>query len=51
MFEQNLLLKKQHADFRSDMDPLLAGEVQWDFEKAISMVEQQIISKISMSKI
>ena len=46
MFEQNLLLKKQHTDFRSDMDPLLADEVQWNFEKAISLVEQQIISKI-----
>lgn len=27
MFEQNLLLKKQHTDFRSDMEQLLAHEV------------------------
>jgi predicted nucleotidyltransferase component of viral defense system len=51
MFEQNLLLKKQHSDFRSDMLPLLTEEVQWDFEKAIALVEQRIISKISSNKI
>ena len=48
MFEQNLVLKKQHADFRSDMDPLLTAEVHWNFEQAISLVEQEIISKIPM---
>jgi predicted nucleotidyltransferase component of viral defense system len=45
-FKQNLLLKKQHTDFMYDMEPLLTEEVQWDFEKAILLVEQEIISKI-----
>ncbi|MCX7091739.1 MAG: nucleotidyl transferase AbiEii/AbiGii toxin family protein [Legionellales bacterium] len=47
MFEQNLLLKKQHRDFRSDMVPLLTEEVNWNFDKAILLVEQKIISKLS----
>lgn len=48
MFERNLQLKKQHADFRSDMNPLLTEDVHWNFEQAIFLVEQEIISKISM---
>ena len=46
IFEQNLLLKKQHTDFCSDMEPLLTKEVNWHFEKAIAIVEKEIISKM-----
>lgn len=46
MFEQNLFHKKQHIDFMSDMEPLLTKEIVWNFEKAMLLVEQEIISKI-----
>lgn len=47
MFEQNLFHKKQHTDFISDMEPLLTEEVHWNFETAMLLVEQEIISKIA----
>ena len=47
MFEQNLFHKKQHTDFISDMEPLLTEEVHWNFETAMLLVEQEIISKIT----
>lgn len=46
MFEQNLFFKKQHHDFLSDMAPLLTQEIDWNFEKAVLLVEREIISNI-----
>lgn len=46
MFEQSLFLKKQHTDFLTDMTLLLTEEVNWNFEKAIVLVENEIIIKI-----
>lgn len=47
MFEKNISLKKKHNDFLLDMKSLLTPEVNWDFEQAIFLVEQEIISRIS----
>ena len=46
MFEKNFYLKKKHNDFISDMEPLLTHEVNWNFERAIFVVEREIISNI-----
>jgi len=46
MFEKSLHLKKQHQDFQSDILPLLAPEAQWDFSKAMKIVEAEFIQKL-----
>jgi predicted nucleotidyltransferase component of viral defense system len=46
MFEQSMHLKKQHADFQSDISPLLVPEISWDFSKAIHLVEKIYIETL-----
>lgn len=46
MFEKSMFVKKNHNDFMLDMEPLLTHELNWSFEKAVLLVEQDIISKI-----
>lgn len=46
LFEKNLLEKRDHQDFSSDMSVLLADTSRWDFLKAFDLVSQQIIAKL-----
>ncbi len=46
MFEQSMDLKKQHMDFKSDIFSLLVPEINWDFSKAIRLVEKIYIEKL-----
>lgn len=46
MFEQSMALKKQHRDFQLDILPLLVPQIDWDFVKAIRLVERQYIEKL-----
>jgi predicted nucleotidyltransferase component of viral defense system len=46
MFEQNLLFKQQHRDFLSDILILLNTEAKWQFEEAVNLVQQKIISQL-----
>jgi len=47
MFEQNMFLKKQHRDFQLDIQPLLIPQIDWNFEKAIHLVEKLYIEKLT----
>ncbi len=47
MFEQSMYLKKQHIDFQSDIIPLIVPEIEWDFLKAIHIVEKTYIEKLN----
>lgn len=46
MFEKSLHLKKQHKDFQSDILSLLTPEIQWNFSKAMSIVEAEFVQKL-----
>ena len=43
MFEQGLFQKRSRSDFKYDIEPLLKPDLQWNFEEAFQMVEQEII--------
>jgi predicted nucleotidyltransferase component of viral defense system len=45
-FEKNLESKKQHRDFLMDIKPLLVSNFEWDFNRAVNLVEQEIIHKL-----
>lgn len=45
-FLKNLVLKKNHPDFQSDMTPLLPIELNWDFEESYQFVVDEVISKL-----
>lgn len=47
MFEESLSAKKQHQDFRSDMLLLLSPETDWNFEDAVSLIEEKYIAKLT----
>jgi predicted nucleotidyltransferase component of viral defense system len=47
-FEQNLQHKKLHQDFKSDILPLLIPQIDWNFEKAMQLVEYLYIKKIKI---
>ena len=46
MFERNMLLKREHKEFRADMQPLLAIGTEWDFDKAFEMVMTELMPKL-----
>ncbi len=46
LFEQNLILKRNHPDFNFDMEPLLAFNTEWDFDEAFEMVMGELIPKL-----
>lgn len=46
MFEESLHLKKQHQDFRRDMNPIISPSLQWDFNQGIALVEEELIWRI-----
>lgn len=46
LFEKSLHYKKQHPDFIGDMTPLLADPQVWDFDKALSLVQEHLVSKL-----
>ncbi len=45
-FLNNLILKKNHPDFQSDMSALLPIELNWNFEEAYQFVVDNVISKM-----
>lgn len=45
-FLNNLVLKKNHPDFQSDMIPLLPRELNWNFEEAYQFVVDNVVSKL-----
>ncbi len=45
-FIKNLVLKKNHPDFQSDMSILLPLELNWDFEEAYQFVVDNIITRL-----
>lgn len=46
LFEQNLLLKRNHRDFVVDIKPLLSQEVHWNPDEAFELIDKKIISKL-----
>lgn len=44
-YEQNLHDKRHRAGFRTDVDPLLAPEVDWDFEIAMETVLDEYVAE------
>lgn len=46
-FEQNMELKMQDEEFLEDVTPLLRPEIQFDPQRAYSLVYEQLIDKIS----
>ena len=45
-FLANLLLKREHQAFQSDMNALLPTGLKWDFDEAYQFVLEQIINKM-----
>lgn len=45
-FEANLHRKSDDSDFRNDMDPLLPSGSRWDFDEALAVVGDRIISAL-----
>lgn len=45
-FEQNMILKKEHAEFKMDMEPLLAVGSEWNFDQAFEMVMNELAPKL-----
>lgn len=45
-FHKNMLEKKDHPRFRSDMELLLPESARWDFDEAFDFVMDRVISKI-----
>lgn len=43
-FEENLHNKTEDPDFRADVPPLLRSDIDWDFDRAMSAVREQIVS-------
>lgn len=48
IFLENMNLKRSSKDFRTDMNVLLAGDLEWNFEEAFDFVLNNIINKISV---
>ncbi len=46
MFEESIFKKLQNKEFTTDMSSLLAEEVNWNFEKGLQLVQEEIITKI-----
>ncbi|MBI2996407.1 MAG: nucleotidyl transferase AbiEii/AbiGii toxin family protein [Candidatus Melainabacteria bacterium] len=46
LFEQNLMLKRNHRDFAVDIKPLLAQEVNWNPDEAFELINKKIISRL-----
>ncbi len=46
LFLDNLLQKREHEDFRYDMNALLPSSTQWDFETAYAYVVNNIIKEL-----
>lgn len=46
LFEKNLSLKKLSQDFQSDMTALLPANSEWNFNTALKIVEDSIISNL-----
>jgi hypothetical protein len=45
-FQKNLYAKRSDTDFRSDVLPLLRPGTVWDFDKAMDIVQNEIISRL-----
>lgn len=46
LFEKNLSLKKLSQDFQSDMTALLPANSEWNFNTALKVVADSIISNL-----
>ena len=46
LFEQNLILKRNHRDFVIDIKPLLTQETNWNADEAFELVNKKIISRL-----
>lgn len=45
-FEENLHHKRQMAEFRNDISPLLRQGIEWNFDRAMDMVLAELIAKL-----
>ena len=45
-FEENLHNKSKDRAFRNDISPLLRPDIEWDFDNAVEVVMNQIISRL-----
>ena len=45
-FESNLRQKAEHAGFREDVRPLLAGEQRFDFDAAVEQVARELVARL-----
>lgn len=46
VFEANLQQKSQHRDFRNDMSPLLRPGLNWNFDEALDVVLNELVSQL-----
>lgn len=46
VFEENLTEKKEDAEFKRDLGPLLTSETIWDFDEAFDFVTESLISRL-----
>jgi hypothetical protein len=46
LYEANLHTKAARPDFRGDMGPLLRPGLTWDFDEALGVVLEQLVSKL-----
>ena len=46
LFEQNLLEKRNHRDFSTDINSLLALEEKWNYMEAFEIIDKEIINKL-----
>ena len=46
LFEQNLILKRNHRDFAIDIKPLLTQESNWNPDEAFELINEKIITRL-----
>lgn len=46
LFERNMILKRNHDEFKMDMQPLLAVGTEWDFDKAFEMIMTDLVPRL-----
>ncbi len=46
LFERNLILKRDHQEFKMDMEPLLAVGTEWNFDEAFKTIMTELVPKL-----
>jgi predicted nucleotidyltransferase component of viral defense system len=46
LFERNLILKRDHQEFKMDMEPLLAVGTEWNFDEAFKIIMTELVPKL-----